>query len=106
MKAQAGGPICDNAFLRVRQCGCLERTVVGTFCREKQLPMMAQAWGDRRSQATASRARWLSALSFFRCHSTVLYTSMPCSDARFKIKFRCRIRICNLHAGVVQVSSH
>ena len=42
--------------------------------------MMAQVWGDLRSQATASCARCDSSLSRFKCQSTVLYTSMPCTD--------------------------
>jgi len=41
--------------------------------------MMAHACGDLRSQDTASCAKCDSSLSRFRCHSTVLYTSMPCN---------------------------
>lgn len=52
-----------------------------TFWREKQLPAMVQAWGERRSQASASCARCASSTSRFKCHSTVLYTSSPCATS-------------------------
>lgn len=72
-------PALHSAVLWISSYQARRSQDAGTFWREKQLPQMVQAWGERRSQEVASCARCASSTSRFRCHSTVLYTSMPCA---------------------------